>query len=281
MADEMISRQRAGTVRLVSQSAAAVLVAGAVLLVVFGSPLRSGVEADEVAYDEIERRAAELSASRAQPAAAADDGGALPPDMEAIKYSLQQIENAPKAPEPKEVETTKEPDDETPAEPTGNDGRTRFLGVIKVGDRTLALLSAGGAQRILGEGDSAVLPLMPGDQGDAPEVTVHEVTSSYVRLVENGTERQVDRAVRVGIAVSQSTTTAAEGGGGPGGGREDIARREAMGENVDANQPINPDDYRREDGTIDYEALRAAARAKARARRDRFRGDTDDEDDRD
>jgi len=278
MADEMISRQRAGTVRLVSQSAAAVLVAGSVLLVVLGSPLGGGVEADEVAYGEVESRAAELSESRARPETDGDEGGALPPDMDAIKYSLQQIENVPTPPEPKNEEPPKEPDDETPTEPAGNDGRTRFLGVIEVGERMLALLSAGGAQRILGEGDSAVLPLMPGDQGDPPEVTVHEVTSSYVRLAENGADRQVDRAARVGIAVSQSTTPVADSGRGTGGARDDIARREAMGEDADADRPINPDDYRREDGTIDYESLRAAARAKARARRDRFRGDTDEED---
>lgn len=270
MSDEMISRERASTVRLVCQSAAAVFVAVAVLVAVLGSPFGSPPAVSKVAYEDVAARAQEMTASSGETGEQGDEDESFPVDVEAIEYSLMLPSNAPK---PKKDETA-EPEGpsttETVADPGEADGRTRFLGTVRIGGRYLALLSAGGAQRILGEGDRRTLPLMPGDQQDPPEVTVHEVTADAVRLTENGVERRVERAARVGIAVSQSSAPVAPN---PGNAMSTLSERSGSARpgpgGVD-DKPINPDDFRREDGTIDYEALRAAARERARARRDRY-----------
>jgi hypothetical protein len=273
MSDEMISRERASTVRLVCQSAAAVFVAGAALVAVLGSPFGSEPEVTEVAYDEIVTRAQEINtASESAGTERAEDDGVLPVDIGWVAETIALVKNAPKPkeePAPKPVETPSgEPDD-----PVEADGRTRFLGTVRVGGRYLALLSAGGAQRILGEGDSRTLPLMPGDQGDPPTVTVHEVTADSVRLTENDVERTVERAARVGMAVSQGAAPSPASPAGVFESADDRAAiaRAASGSTGGDDRPINPDDFRREDGTIDYESLRAAARERAKARRERLR----------
>ena len=60
MSDEMISRERASTVRLVCQSAAAVFIAGAVLVAVLGSPFGSPPAVSDVAYEDVAARAQEM-----------------------------------------------------------------------------------------------------------------------------------------------------------------------------------------------------------------------------
>ena len=94
MSDEMISRSRAGTVRLASQAAAAVLLGGAVLVAVVGLPGQEEHAISEVTYTEIMGRAGEQARTieAGEPEEAA---GTLPADIEAIAYSLGQIENAP------------------------------------------------------------------------------------------------------------------------------------------------------------------------------------------
>ncbi len=274
MSDEMISRERASTVRLVCQSAAAVFIAGAVLVAVLGSPFGSPPAVSDVAYEDVAARAQEMTEASGEKGDQGEDEESFPVDVEAIEYSLMLPSNAPKPKEDDSAEPEGPEVAETPTDPGEADGRTRFLGTVRVGGRYLALLSAGGAQRILGEGDRRTLPLMPGDQQDPPEVTVHEVTADAVRLTENGVERRVERAARVGIAVSQSAAPVSPSQGNAAGrasdrfaGDRSSARPGSDG--VD-DKPINPDDYRREDGTIDYEALRSAARERARARRDRY-----------
>lgn len=279
MSDEMISRTRARSVRLACQAASAVLLAGGAALAFIGAPFLSPPEVEPVSVDQVIERAREIE-QKLQSTRPEDEQDTLPPDWDAIDESLAMVKNAP---QPKdEPETTPdEPGDEKPKADGG--GRARFLGTISIGKRTLALLSAGGRQRVMGAGDKAVLALAPGDQGEAPEVEVKNVTAEAVVLIENGVERRVERAPRAGFAVSHgampsaSTPESSERAGAsrtPSGGKfsgDDLEAAVAA-----ADKPLNPDDFRREDGTIDYEALRKAARARAKARqalRQQQRGD--------
>lgn len=259
MSDEMISRDRAGTVRLTCQVAAGALAVAATMLVLVGIPFGGTGEVESVAYEELATEAAVKSQAIRQARQLERQASASQPaDYEAIEYSLQMVRNAP---QPKVIEPTPVTQPETPVVVQQPGGRTRFLGTVQIGDRTLALLSAGGAQRILGPGDSARLSLSPGDQGEAPRVEVKAVTADSVQLVENGVERKVERSERAGLAMSQgSTPKPAASSNRP----EPTPAARVF----EAERPINPDDFRREDGTIDYDALREAARARARARQD-------------
>lgn len=268
MSDEMISRTRARTVRLACQAAALVLVAGAVLLGFTGAPFLSPPRVEEVSTERIAQQAAEI-ASKLEASKPADPGDdALPPDWEAIDESLAMVKNAPQPKaKPEAGKDDAGPKDEVAKADSG--GRTRFLGTISIGDRVLALLSAGGRQRIMGEGDKGVLALAPGDQGEAPKVEVKRVSSDTVVLTENGVERRVERAPRTGFAVSQGAMPVSPA---PNASEASEAKNARFsGDNIDAaiesaDKPLNPDDFRREDGTIDYESLRKAARARAKAR---------------
>lgn len=260
MSDEMISRTRARTVRLSSQMAAAVLVAGAGLLVVVGVPFMDGGVVEPVSHEWVVEKAADLASEIAASKPTLESDETFPPDFEAIEYALSMVKNAPKA---KAEETTPDEPDPVGDPETTREGRTRFLGTVTIGDRMLALVSAGGGQRILGPGQSATLTLTPGDDGEPPEVKVNRVTAEAVLLTEDGVAYRVERAARTGFAVSRGATPEAAGAGRRAESAEDVDAATAS-----ADRPLNPDDYRRDDGTIDYESLRKAARARARARQE-------------
>ena len=133
------------------------------------------------------------------------------------------------------------------------------------GDRLLALVSAGGGQRVMGTGDKATLALADGDAGSPPTVTIRSVSADEVVLVEDGTERRIERAPRSGVAV---TTSAATVSPATVDDKRSAAAAASGGAFREPEQipPVNPDDFRRDDGTIDYEALREAARERARQR---------------
>jgi hypothetical protein len=267
MSDEMISRSKASSIRLASQATAIVLMAGAVLVAAVGLPFSGGSAPEPVSYETLVESAGEQAAAiRAAREEGKGTTTSLAADVEAIEYSLQMVSNAPKPPEPDAPEqSTEEPNEpEAPAEVAG---RTRFLGTVGIGERLMALLSAGGAQRILGPGQSATLALTPGDQGTPPSVEVIRVTADEVWLKENGAERRVEKAQRVGFAISQSAAPVAAPlpSDKVNAAVDAAAAQEGI---LEADKPINPDDFRRDDGTIDYEALREAARARARARQE-------------
>ncbi len=283
MSDDMISRTRARSVRLACQTATAVLLAGGAVLAFVGAPFLTPPKvepvSDEQVIEKARRIAAELKSSKAT-----EELETLPPDWDAIDESLAMVKNAPQ-PKP-EPEADPDKPEANGAPETDGGGRTRFIGTISIGKRTLALLSAGGRQRVMGPGDKAVLALAPGDQGDAPEVEVKKVSADAVVLVENGVERRVERAPRTGFAVSHGampTASSGSGGAGPAGGSKTKPGGAFSGDDLEeaiaaADRPLNPDNFRREDGTIDYEALRKAARARAKARqalRQKQRGEND------
>lgn len=266
MASDTISRSRARTIRLASQAAAGVFVGGAVLVALIGLPFIPTSEPEAVSYERvIEDAQVQAETIRASRQEARRSTGSAPVDLEAIEYSLQMVQNAPK---PKAAPTEAPKVVEAPAPTPDAGGRTRYLGTVSVGDRLLALVSAGGSQRILGEGQTATLGLAPGDYGQAPSVEIVRVTPDAVWIKENGRERQVERSQRTGLAVSRGAMPPGDGKPGDEAAAARAAAIEAFNEAAGAERPINPDEFRREDGTIDYEALRAAARARARARQD-------------
>jgi hypothetical protein len=267
MASDTISRNRARTIRLASQAAAGVFVGGAVLVALVGLPFIPTTEPEAVSYERvIEDAQVQAETIRAGRQEARRTTGSAPVDLEAIEYSLQMVQNAPK---PKDTPPETPTVVETPTPTPDDGGRTRYLGTVTVGNRLMALVSAGGAQRILGEGQTVTLGLAPGDYGEAPSVEIVRVTPEAVWVNENGRERRVERSQRTGLAVSHGAMPPQGGNPGDDPSAARAAAIEAFNEAAaGADKPINPDEFRRDDGTIDYEALRAAARARARARQD-------------
>ena len=265
MSDDMISKPRARRIRLLCQAAAVICVGAAVAAVLLGVPLLRGPAAEPIAFTQVEDDSDEIyqsiMARRTDSEVTAEE---FPPDTDLIAETLAMIPNAPKAPTP---ETGPEDEPETKTEVAAASGaKTRFVGTVGIGDRLLALVSAGGAQRILGEGDEAMLPLADGDSGAAPKVEIRSVTRQAVLLVEDGTERRIERAARTGFAVSTSVATVS--GPADSGPNQPAGRPNSAFASTEDIKPVNPDDFRREDGTIDYEALREAARERARQRQD-------------
>ncbi|USN98118.1 MAG: hypothetical protein H6810_07965 [Phycisphaeraceae bacterium] len=261
MFDEMISRSRARVVRLASQASAAVLLTGAGLLAAVGAPFVASPKAEPISAEQVVAKAEKLEADLAAAKPPPEASDELPPDWEAIEYSLSMVKNAPKPKKPDEPPA--DTGDEDPA-PVASKAQTRFLGTVTVGNRRLALLSAGGGQRILGADQSATLPLGQGEQGQPPSVRVTRVEADAVWLEENGVEYKIDRAPRTGFSVSQGSVPSAA----PAAPKTTARPNDAEPAIAAADKPLNPDDYRRDDGTIDYEALRAAARERARARQE-------------
>jgi hypothetical protein len=265
MADDMISKPRARRVRLVSQGATLVLAAGAVGAVVFGLPFLGGAAPASVEYTQVQAQAQELYAGIiARRSSDEEVTEEFPVDLEMVQEALASIQNAPKD-RAAETETEEGGEDEGGDEtPVAAAGKARFLGTISIGDRLLALVSAGGGQRVMGPGDKATLALADGDSGSPPVVTVRSVTVDEVVLDEDGTERRVERAPRSGVAVTTSTAPVVSSVSP--NKREAAAAAAGGGRETEQIPPVNPDDFRREDGTIDYEALREAARERARQR---------------
>lgn len=266
MAEDTISKPRAKRIRLLSQIAALICVGAAVAAVAFGVPMLRGTDAPLIEYQTVQSKAGVIYqgivARRAEQESG--DEAEFPPDISMISETLALISNSPKA---KVVEKPVDPAGGTSDGPKvveSPSAKTRFVGTVGIGDRLMALVTAGGSQRILGEGDEAVLPLADGDSGTPPKVTIRRVSAAEVVLDEDGVERTIERAARTGFAVSTSVATIAskDESDAPANPRSNRAV------SADGVKPVNPDDYRRDDGTIDYEALREAARERARQRQE-------------
>ena len=270
MPEDTISKPRAKRIRLLSQAAALLCVLAAVAAVLFGIPLLSGTPVETVAWSEVQAKSGELHReilARRSDQQTGDDN-ALPADLGMIQDLLSSVENAPKvkaAPNPDQGTGTETGDKgDTANAPPPVSAKTRFVGTVGIGDRLMALVTAGGSQRIMGEGDEAVLPLADGDSSDPPSVSIRSVSPGEVVIVENGTEHTIEKAQRTGIAVSTSMASVApaQESDGPAPARTGGVMQ------ADDIKPVNPDDFRRDDGTIDYEALRKAARERARQRQE-------------
>jgi len=272
MSDDTISKPKARRVRLVCQIVAVVFAAGGAMVVVIGVPFMDKPSASPIAFTTIEGDASILyQAIQARRSENESTEEELPADVLSIEFSLESIGNAPvKAAEPV-ANVSEEPGEKPKSASTGS--KTRFIGTIGIGDRLLALVSAGGAQRVLGEGQEAVLAVAPGDQSSPPKVKVRGVSNTQVVLVEDGTEYTLDRAPREGVAVSTSAATYNT----PSTDPEPTLAASRGFTDVEQVKAVNPDDYRREDGTIDYEALRSAARERAKQRQELRRKERDND----
>lgn len=113
-------------------------------------------------------------------------------DLPAAGSNLARIANRPVPPPPP-----------VPVNPTGPVEQTRpamsvrFLGVIAEADRLLALIHAGGRQRVVGRD-----ALIPADTESATLLKVKEVTREAIVLLDGSKEIRVERSARTGPAVS-------------------------------------------------------------------------------
>lgn len=268
MSDDMISKPKARRVRLLCQIGAALFIAAAAGAVTVGVPILQTPSAQMISYADVETKATEIhSGMIARRTESAPADAAFPPDLALIEDSINQVMNAPKIKKPAEVAGPVEEGTKGPtAGPVEEYAKTRFVGTIGIGDRLMALLSAGGRQRILGEGQEGVLPLVDGASGSPPRVKVQRVSEDEVLLVEDGVERKISRATRMGTAVTTSAAIVRPRTDPPAA--RAVATDGALPGDRDNIKPVNPDDFRRDDGTVDYEALREAARERARQRQE-------------
>lgn len=270
MPDDTISKPKARRVRLVCQIVAVVFAAGGAMVVVIGVPFMDKPSASPIAFTEIEKKAGDLyqaiQARRSENESTEDE---FPADVLSIEFALESIGNAPVKASKPVAQVGVEPGEKSKPASTGS--KTRFIGTIGIGDRLLALVSAGGAQRVLGEGQEAVLAVSPGDESSPPKVRIRGISKTQVVIVEDGAEYTLDRAPRVGVAVSTSAATY----NAPSTDPEPSLAASRGFTDVEQVKAVNPDDYRREDGTIDYEALRTAARERARQRQELRRKERD------
>jgi hypothetical protein len=270
MSDDMISKPRARRIRLISQAGAVVCIAGAVLVVLVGVPFLAKPAVSPIAFSTVQTDAEMIYQSIVDRNAETDVPVAeLPADLESIRFSLGSIRNAPVI----KTEETADPGPIDPGPPARANSKTRFVGTVGVGDRLLALVSAGGGQRILAEGAEATLAVAPGDDATPPTVRIRGVSASQLMIVEDGTEYTLERAPRVGVSVSTSSASTPQRD--PSAPNASPASASAFND-ADTVKAVNPDDYRREDGTIDYEALRSAARERARQRQELRRQQRDE-----
>ena len=151
MPDDTISKPKARRVRLVCQIVAVVFAAGGAMVVVIGIPFMDKPSASPIAFTEVEGEASVLyQAIKARRSESESTEEEIPADVLSIEFSLESIGNAPvKEAEPVAL-AGGDPGGESKPVSTGS--KTRFIGTIGIGDRLLALVSAGGAQRVLGEG---------------------------------------------------------------------------------------------------------------------------------
>jgi len=197
-----------------------------------------------------------------------DDGpGDLPPDWEGIAARFELVSGIEKKVEPPPkptggdgedggtTTTLEDPGPETPPVPSSV---VRYLGRIMVGSSPVALVSVDGSQAFIAEGNSK--SVSTGDE--RVEVKVVSVTEDELEFTEDGVERTVERAERRSTAVSVAVEPDPKPAARPASrGTPPENRRANITRSVNQN-PLDREQFRRDDGTIDYEALRQAARER-------------------
>ncbi len=271
MSDTAMDRRRARQVATAAQVAAGVLliggVAGAMVLPRTQATPIQGVSFDDL-DSEVARKVAEAEQAKAE-RAPADSG--FPPDFLGIAERVAMASDIPvKKDEPEEpvVEGPGEelPGAEPPAtttEPSGPPARVRYLGSVKVGDKLVALVAADAKQAFIAEGAKKTIFL-----GGAAkvEVEVLRVLEDEVELLEDGAPRTVSLGERRAAVVSSSPPAEPTPKEDPMQTARDAARARAglTGDDArgNATRALDPENFRRADGSIDNEALREAARAR-------------------
>lgn len=126
-------------------------------------------------------------------------------NSEGISDRFMQFANRPEAPKEETSDEDIKPDE--PVEPTAPVEATRFLGVIREPGGLLAMVYAGGKQRIMGEGE------------EAAGVKVVSIASDAITVSEGGVEKRIEKSVRSGSSVSMVGGPDAGNGAMPQGGR--------------------------------------------------------------
>ena len=290
MSDGAVTKKQAGRVSLVAQAAGALLVAGAVIVVLRGQG-DAGPAPEAVSWEQIQTEAAEQLAAQVAAAVGkseeAEDGPGVDYAGLVARINMAAPEGLrPAEPDPatEVVVAVDDPPDEGPEDPQDDsDALSRFLGVIGDASSQWALVAVGDKQRILGVGERALYP-DPEDSGEDAEpieVRVVSISETGIEIEENGVRQLLEKVERVAPAISVSVAGVPEEKEDPiPVERSGRRRSEPMSENdrrrTGTFGVVDPKDYTDEDGTFDSEAYRAAVQ-KQRAERDVLRRERLDE----
>ena len=260
MSETAIDRKKARATARVAQAIAGLLLfsgVGAAMVL----PRTTGNPAPADALAGIDEDVQATIAARLLEATDDDAEEEFPPD-----FAVRFMEAGFDPPEPPKEDPKPTPiEGGTPTEGGGNEvieppapqSVVRYLGPIGVGSSRLALVSVNGAQAFIGEGRTKSVGT---GEADRVEVKLVAVRDDAIDIVENGTERTIDRAERLASPVSVAPKAVAEAP------EPEAQRRRGRVANTDrsvgARNPLDREQFRREDGTIDYEALRQAARER-------------------
>lgn len=269
MSDTAMDRRRARQVATAAQVAVGVLliggVAGAMVL-----PRTQATPIQGVAFEDLDAEVARkvADAERAKAERSPEDSG-FPPDFIGIAERVAMASDIPvKTDEPEVV--VEGPGDETDAveppattEPAPPESRVRYLGSVKVGDKSVALVAADEKQAFIAEGAKKTIFL---DRATSVEVEILRVSGDEVELLEDGAPRTVPLGERRAAVVSTSPPAEPTPKEDPAQAARDAARARAglTGDETRTNstRALDPESFRRPDGTMDNEALREAARAR-------------------
>jgi hypothetical protein len=265
-----MDRRRARQVATAAQVAAGVLliggVAGAMVLPRTQATPIQGVSFGDL-DTEVARKVAEAEKAKAE---ATPTESAFPPDFIGIAERVAMASDIPVKEDEPEEPVVAGPDGETPGaevpaattEPV-SPSRVRYLGSVKVGDKSVALVAADQKQAFIAEGAKKTIFL-----GGAAkvEVEVLRVSEDEVELLEDGSPRTVTLGERQSAVVSASPPATPTPKEDPAQAARDSSRARAglsdEEARANASRALDPENFRRADGSIDNEALREAARAR-------------------
>lgn len=133
-------------------------------------------------------------------------------NSEGISDRFMQFANHPQSAAPVDETQAPQPEAESPPPPTDE---TRFLGVIRDSKGVVAMVHAGGKQRIMAEGE------------EAGGVKVISISPEAITVQESGVEKKIEKSARSGSSVTMV------GGSGTPGSPVPMGRPEMMGRTVD------------------------------------------------
>ncbi|MEM9372159.1 MAG: hypothetical protein AAGA55_00820 [Planctomycetota bacterium] len=195
-----LSRSSASRLTLATQAVSAVLLLGTGAVFMIGLPDR-------------ERPAATTPVANippqneSEPDAGASDGSSVGErvDMGGLAARLSMLDNAPVLPA---VETRTDPDtDDEGGDDGGDDGvppqpfasRVRYLGLIRVGDASMAFVNIDGTQRVVREG-SVVQPMQ--QRPELGALNIRTITATSITVSHEDGEAKIELSERSGPAVT-------------------------------------------------------------------------------
>ena len=275
MSETSMDRKRARAVSRAAQGLAGVVLftgIGAAMVLPRAEPAASSDDPLAGLDTDVDQRVATELARQLE----SDGSEMFDPDWEGVAMRLHLATDIPfeddggdvepSAPGPTDATVDAGPTGDTTADtPSGSAATTvRYLGRVTVGNRGVALVSVDGSQAFIPEGGTMTVGSTPDTR---VSVRILEVRDDEVELVEGDVERTIARAGRSASSVSAGPE--ADGSSVASSPSRDTSAPNRRSRNFrdragarTASTPLNRDDYRREDGTIDYAALRAAARER-------------------